>query len=241
MKLAFSLAALAALAPIVTAQNFSYEMGLDGWTTGGNAYQESAASFGPSATDGDFYAVIDSGDRPLNNDFFNPTTNPTGVSADDLTSLVGQDKASLDSAFGIDSFDISYLAFEFTVTAGDVISFDWKFLTNEFPGTEILDTAFVATSQGDLISLANVDTATYLDFPDAVMSFETGWTRSSITAQTSGSLTVLFGIADDFSTDMGSALALDNVTVTPVPEPSTYAALAGLGVLGLVALRRRRA
>jgi hypothetical protein len=39
----------------------------------------------------------------------------------------------------------------------------------------------------------------------------------------------------------GSNFAIDNVTVTAVPEPSTYAACAGAAVLGLAFWRRRRA
>ena len=39
----------------------------------------------------------------------------------------------------------------------------------------------------------------------------------------------------------GSNFAIDNVTVTAVPEPSTYAACAGAAVLGLALWRRRRA
>jgi uncharacterized membrane protein affecting hemolysin expression len=34
---------------------------------------------------------------------------------------------------------------------------------------------------------------------------------------------------------------LDNITLTAVPEPSTYAALLGLLALGVVAYRRRKA
>jgi hypothetical protein len=39
----------------------------------------------------------------------------------------------------------------------------------------------------------------------------------------------------------GSNFAIDNVLITAVPEPSTYAACAGAAVLGLAFWRRRRA
>lgn len=38
----------------------------------------------------------------------------------------------------------------------------------------------------------------------------------------------------------GGALQIDNFTVSAIPEPSTYAALAGLGALGLACWRRRQ-
>jgi hypothetical protein len=43
-----------------------------------------------------------------------------------------------------------------------------------------------------------------------------------------------------FSATGGERIMVDNFTVTAVPEPSTYAALAGLLALGLVMARRRR-
>ncbi len=46
---------------------------------------------------------------------------------------------------------------------------------------------------------------------------------------------------DDFDRDTGNnSMRIDNVMVTAVPEPSAFAALAGVIALGLVALRRRR-
>jgi hypothetical protein len=44
--------------------------------------------------------------------------------------------------------------------------------------------------------------------------------------------------------DNNGTLFIDNINITsaaPIPEPSTFAALAGVGVLGLAAMRRRRA
>ena len=42
--------------------------------------------------------------------------------------------------------------------------------------------------------------------------------------------------------ESAGGIALDNISVTPVPEPETYAMLlAGLGLMGAVARRRRQA
>ncbi|WP_345785454.1 PEP-CTERM sorting domain-containing protein [Thalassobacterium maritimum] len=41
--------------------------------------------------------------------------------------------------------------------------------------------------------------------------------------------------------NIGASVVLDNLTVTTVPEPGTYALLAGLSGLTFAMLRRRRA
>jgi len=46
---------------------------------------------------------------------------------------------------------------------------------------------------------------------------------------------------DDFSIGgTGGNFAIDSITLTAIPEPSSFASIAGLGVLGLVLSRRRR-
>lgn len=54
----------------------------------------------------------------------------------------------------------------------------------------------------------------------------------------STSTQVIYGAAADGVVQF-NAIQLRDVTVSAIPEPSTYAAIAGLAVLGLVALRRR--
>ncbi len=48
--------------------------------------------------------------------------------------------------------------------------------------------------------------------------------------------TIAFGV----NTTGDASFSLDNISVSVIPEPSSFAALAGLGALGMVASRRRR-
>lgn len=49
------------------------------------------------------------------------------------------------------------------------------------------------------------------------------------------------GSAISFAFGSGVSGQLDNISLQQIPEPSVYAAAAGLSALGLVAWRRRRA
>jgi PEP-CTERM motif len=50
----------------------------------------------------------------------------------------------------------------------------------------------------------------------------------------------LVGLSQTFDTDKKLSISFDNLSTSAIPEPSTYAALFGLGALGLSAVRRRR-
>lgn len=52
---------------------------------------------------------------------------------------------------------------------------------------------------------------------------------------------ISFNPADTFGRDAGNAIIVDNISLTQIPEPSTYVAIAGLLALGIAAFRRRRA
>jgi hypothetical protein len=86
-------------------------------------------------------------------------------------------------------------------------------------------------------------TLTYSN-PNAASSFTGSWVEGSNYIKLSVSITsgdfLNLAIAGGGSENRGFLNSVQIVNTTPVPEPSAFAALAGLGALGLVAVRRRR-
>lgn len=84
------------------------------------------------------------------------------------------------------------------------------------------------------LTLADYDTngLTFMG-EDVFTGLSVNMGASSISATSAVNFAV-FGVRDQ------SWSAMDNLSVTAIPEPSSYAALVGLGALGFIALRRRR-
>lgn len=153
----------------------------------------------------------------------------------------------------VTSFDIGGYAYEgsgirqsFSALAGNTlnISFDWAFSSTD---TTNPDFGFIAIN--DSVHKF-VDTGSqYLtgkflgSFVDA-QNVTWNWFNStySYDANTDGSLSLALGLVDINDFSYTSRLRIDNVTVSAVPEPETYALmLTGLGVLAGVMRRRQRA
>jgi len=111
----------------------------------------------------------------------------------------------------------------FSVQAGDTLSFNFSFSTQE---TLFQDRAF-AVLDGQLFTLATRSGNT-----PGVHSF-------SYTFTSSGSATLAFGVVDTGDFNGVSTLAVSGVTLAPVPEPAGWA-LWLAGAAGLAALRRMR-
>jgi hypothetical protein len=128
----------------------------------------------------------------------------------------------------------------FSVAAGDTLSFDWNFFTHE-ASQGLPDFAFVVID-GVLSTLAFAADATLPSVP-------LGWTTGTSTGvhgfshayAAGGVSTMAFGVVDVGDYNVTSALWLDNVSVTPVPEPKDWMLiLAGVGLVGLMVERNRR-
>ena len=141
-------------------------------------------------------------------------------------------------------------AFKLTITlgVGEILRFNYQFLTQEdetAPGYH-RDFAFATLTRGGLLvdySVLNTadlsDTPITPDDPNPFF-FASDPKIFSFTATTAGTYTLGIGVADATTRDIASALLVDNITISPIPEPSTYALLAGGGMLLLGWKRRRR-
>jgi hypothetical protein len=218
--------------------NGGFESGLTGWATTGDVSTQTSVA-GQTAS-GSFMAVL---------------TNAGTAGLDDAVALNISGNAPADLAFTatflglpVTAFDLSPFdnAYEgsavqqsFAVQAGDQIAFRWNLITNDLLNTVTgiggADTAFFVVQlggQNTVVRLGQSNDATLA--AAAGYSNATGNQTYSYTFTQSGMATIGFGIVDIQDYSVSSALTLDQVVLTPVPEAPLWALmLAGLGVVRL--------
>lgn len=207
--------------------NGDFAANLTGWSTLGDVGIRDGAAFLTSAAT--------SGDDDLGTPFNVSGTEPVFASAleDALAFPVG----ALDPDADGDVFaqEGSLLYRDITVQAGDVLSFTYNFFSNDAAN----DFAFVLFDalRFQLTDLPRFGTT------DHGYAFTTGTqTFTSAPATESRVVSLAFGVVDTLDFNGTSALLVDNVTITTaIPEPASFATLAGLATLALASSRRRRA
>lgn len=201
--------------------NGNFTAGLSGWATLGDV----AAVNGATLTT----ASLDVDDAPAGAGAFNvsgTSSAPVGV-AGGVESFVGLPLGGLDPdpAAGSWAFEGSALKQTLAVKAGDTLSFDWLFSSQEDPLSGMNDVAFVLIGQS-LFTLADV-------FGGATGS------HFSTTFGADGNVDLAFGIVDVNDYVGTSSLSLANIrlnSANQVPEPGSLAL--GLGALALLARRK---
>jgi hypothetical protein len=222
-------AASVAAAPIL---NGGFENGVPfaGWSTTGITSIETAA-FGSGPTAGAQMARMSSGNG----------AEVGAVTDAELETFLGLAAGTIDSIVTtndmIGAREGSAISQSFFANAGDVLSFDWNFLTSELtPISDTNDTAFWTLIPGGPMVLADTFSAFV---PSAtVLDEETGFQTVNFVIPAAGLYTLGFAVVDVSDTALGSVLLVDNVRL--VPEPGLLA-LVGLGAVAAAVRRRQRA
>lgn len=190
--------------------NSSFETGdFSGWTNIGQTTVEDSG-FGVAPTNGNYQAVLET----LNLD--------TGANANQLESFLELTSGSLTSLGAIEGSAIKQTI---TVNAGDSLSFDWNFLSDDFQNNDYNDFAFFSLTS--VTELANTFSPTVFSF--SRLSNQTEYQSPTYNFQVAGTYTLGFGVADVGDDTVNSALLVDNLKLShipqTIPEPASISGL----------------
>ncbi len=213
--------------PVYGINNGSFENGLNDWSILGAATIKNS-DFGTPPSDGESNALI------LNE--------LVAVRDDEIEEFLGLPFASLEDLSGSFPSEGSAIKQTFLANAGDVLTFDFNFLTDEFTPDDLFnDFSFVSLSGLDLLA------DTFSSFVESLTIFfeETGYQSFSYVIPETGSYTLGFGVTDANDPSVVSGLLVDNVTLTAsasTPEPTTTIGLfaTAFGVFSFLKKRQRK-
>jgi hypothetical protein len=179
--------------------NSSFETrDFSGWTNIGQATVEDSG-FGVTPTDGSYQAVLET--LSLN----------TGASANELETFLELSSESLTSLGAIEGSAIKQII---TVNAGDSLSFDWNFLSDDFQNDDYNDFAFFSLT--NITKLANTFSPTVFSF--SRLFNQTEYQSYTYNFQVAGTYALGFGVADVGDDTVNSALLVDNLKLYNIPQ-----------------------
>jgi hypothetical protein len=202
-----ALPAFTAMLTVALVSNGGFESGdFNGWTTTGSAAIKTS-SFGTGPTEGTYDALI---------------TNDGGPDHTAVESFLGLSTNALQSLVS-NVTNGSAIKQTITVSAGSTLTFDWNFLTSEFPGdTTFRDFGFVSITPvgggGTLAKLADT-TSSLVSAPSSTgFSNMTGFKTFSFTFSTAGTYVLGVGAMNAGDTTVNSGLLVDNFQIVEPPS-----------------------
>ena len=205
--------------------NGSFENGDNGYESIGD-FSTETTDFGSGPTEGNNQALITNGDGSISG---SPNTSVTAAQVEEFLGLAGGTLQNQGATEG------SAFRQTFTANAGDVVTFDWNFLTNEPTPSNNNDFA-LATLAGSTPNLAKTDSTFIQSFTD--FNEETDFQNFDFTIPSTGSYTLGFGVVDVGDENVDSGLLVDNVSLqgSAVPfELSPRLGILALGAWGVTA------
>ena len=245
--MAWMLAALlcsAAPAGAVTI-NPSFETGdTSGWTVMGDVSVVDG-SFGVTPSDGSYQLLLTTGSGAVTPD---ATETAMGLPNNAIRHLFRDNIAKPGESSGTWPIEGSAVQQSFYADAGDVLTFDWDFLADEFTRspldpdyyTDFLWGYLEGPSSDQEFALAHVNQDPS-NFVASASTFndETGYQTFTFTFTEAGDYTLTLGVHDIEDTLHDTGAIFDNFYLSKAPEPDTFLLVAG-GLLGLAWHARRR-
>lgn len=231
LALIVALSAAAAHADVTFADDFNSAYAAN-WQTAGDVSEQDDS--------GDLYIALTTASPIFEDDFplpagvFNLTGQAPVEAGFALETQIGATPGVFDRGDEF-AFEGSAIWRTVNVNAGDTLRFDWRLATNEVGIEARPDYAFLSVD-GDITRIASTVDATsgpVLDFMvgTGIRSFEYVFTRG-------GAVRLAFGVVDVGDFGVTTALAIDNVSITAVPEPQRWA-LVLAGLIGVAGAARR--
>lgn len=207
-----------------------------GWSTIGET-NVVTSTIGSNPTEGDFQSLL--------------VTASVNSMVDQIfiEMFLGIPIGSLDTLGNGDATEGSAIKQTFTAQAGQVLTFDWNFLTDEldFDNNPLTfnDFAFISLMGPTVSELQKLADTSFSLRPFATQfRYETGFQTFSIVLPTTGTYTLGIGVSDVGNRAFESGLLIDNVKVASVPESNSVFGLFALGAFAassqLSAAARRR-
>ena len=183
--------------------NGSFEGNYQGWRTIGDTSIETK-DIGITPTDGEFQALITNGFSDAGG----------SVEESDLSQFLDLPSGSLDALLDGDATEGSGIKQTFNAEAGDILEFDFTFLTNEgTPSNGFNDSAFFSVG-GFTQELADTFDSTFSNQSVDGFSEATETQSKKILIQQAGTYELGFGVVDLSDTAFDSGILIDDVSLT---------------------------